>query len=77
MLDEKIIFNFESHEKNKLDITFWYTENDNAYVLIGNGEVSTAEIDKLKENTLDTQISLMKDNKESAFCKLKVRKLFD
>lgn len=76
-VDEKIIFNFENHEKNKLDITFWYTENDNAYVLIGKGDVSVDEIDKLKENTLETQISLMKESKESAFCRLKVKKIFD
>lgn len=68
--DEKINLCFKNEKM--LKVTFWYIENDNKFVLIGNGDLDLTEVSQ-KKNLENRTIQILKEGKENGSCDINLR----
>ena len=56
-------------KEQEVKVSFWYTENDNSFVLIGRGQVDLSTQKKM----LSSNIKIMKDGVESGSISFKIQ----
>ncbi len=74
--DGKIAFNetlnLKTNNEKTFKLSFWYTEKDSSYVLIGTGELNFAGVEGIKQKLIENQINILKDGKENGLIEVKM-----
>lgn len=75
--DGSIIFNetmdIKINSEKSFKILFWYTENDNSFILIGNGLMNFLEVDQIEKETVEKQLKITNGEKEQGTCEIKLQ----